>query len=97
MQITETKMIKYKLNCKNNHEFESWFANSSEFEKLKKKNLLECIYCDSKKYASNRCNQPELGQCPQSAWNIWKVSLWSPVRPLSAYQSALGHGNQLQD
>ena len=37
MQITETKMIKYKLNCKNNHEFESWFANSSEFEKLKKK------------------------------------------------------------
>ena len=49
MLITETKMIKYKLNCKNNHEFESWFATSSEFEKLKKKNLLECIYCDSKK------------------------------------------------
>ena len=42
-------MIKYNLKCSNNHEFESWFSDSSEFEKLNKKNLLECIYCSSKK------------------------------------------------
>ena len=42
-------MIKYILKCQNDHEFESWFSNSLEFEKLKKKNLLECIYCASKK------------------------------------------------
>ena len=42
-------MIKYNLKCSNNHEFESWFADSSEFEKLNKKRLLECIYCPSKK------------------------------------------------
>ena len=42
-------MIKYILKCNNNHEFESWFANSSEFENLKNKKLLECIYCSSKK------------------------------------------------
>ena len=41
-------MIKYILKCKNEHEFESWFSNSEEFEKLNKKNLLECIYCSSK-------------------------------------------------
>ena len=41
-------MIKYNLICKNKHEFESWFSNSQEFERLKKKNLLECIYCNSK-------------------------------------------------
>ena len=41
-------MIKYNLICKNKHEFESWFSNSSEFERLKAKNLLECIYCSSK-------------------------------------------------
>jgi|TARA_B100001540_G_scaffold291295_1_gene288697 hypothetical protein len=41
-------MIKYKLQCKKNHEFTSWFANSSEFERLKKKKMLECIYCNSK-------------------------------------------------
>ncbi len=42
-------MIKYNLKCQNDHEFESWFSNSEEFDKLKKKNLLECIYCASKK------------------------------------------------
>ena len=39
MQIIETRivlMIKYNLKCSNNHEFESWFADSNEFEKLKK-------------------------------------------------------------
>ena len=42
-------MIKYNLKCNNSHEFESWFSNFSEFDKLKKKNLLECIFCSSKK------------------------------------------------
>ena len=42
-------MIKYNLKCHNNHEFESWFSDSKEFENLNKKNLLECIFCTSKK------------------------------------------------
>ena len=42
-------MIKYNLKCKNEHEFESWFSDSNEFENLKKKKLLECIFCSSKK------------------------------------------------
>ncbi|MDC1151426.1 DUF1178 family protein [Pelagibacteraceae bacterium] len=42
-------MIKYNLTCQNNHEFESWFSDSNEFDNLKKKKLLECIFCDSKK------------------------------------------------
>ena len=42
-------MIKYNLKCHKNHEFESWFSDSSEFDKLKKKKLLECIFCLSKK------------------------------------------------
>mgnify|MGYP001314200515 CR=1 FL=1 len=42
-------MIKYNLKCENDHEFESWFSNSNEFDKLKKKKLLECIFCSSKK------------------------------------------------
>ena len=41
-------MIKYNLICKNNHEFESWFSDSKEFEKLNQKKMLECIYCSSK-------------------------------------------------
>ena len=43
-------MIKYRLICKNcNTSFDSWFASSNEFEKLKKKNFLNCHLCDSKK------------------------------------------------
>tara|TARA_B100000965_G_scaffold106781_1_gene88107 strand:- start:48 stop:473 length:426 start_codon:yes stop_codon:yes gene_type:complete len=42
-------MIKYNLKCENNHEFESWFSDSNEFDKLSKKKLLECIYCSSNK------------------------------------------------
>ena len=42
-------MIKYNLKCENNHEFESWFSDSNEFNKLNKQKLLECIYCSSNK------------------------------------------------
>ena len=42
-------MIKYNLKCDNDHEFESWFSDSNEFNKLNKKKLLECIYCSSNK------------------------------------------------
>ena len=43
-------MIKYLLNCKNcNIEFESWFASSKEYDKLKKLKLLNCQYCNSQK------------------------------------------------
>ena len=42
-------MIKYNLKCENDHEFESWFSNSKEYDKLNKKRLLECIFCTSKK------------------------------------------------
>ena len=42
-------MIKYNLKCENNHEFESWFSDSKEFDRLNKKKLLECIYCSSNK------------------------------------------------
>tara|TARA_B100000427_G_C15102729_1_gene417889 strand:- start:37 stop:462 length:426 start_codon:yes stop_codon:yes gene_type:complete len=41
-------MIKYSLICKNCElSFESWFANSKEYEKLKRKKLLTCHKCNS--------------------------------------------------
>ena len=42
-------MIKYNLKCANKHEFESWFSDSKEFDRLKKKDLIECIFCQTKK------------------------------------------------
>jgi len=40
-------MIKYNLTCKCGEMFESWFINSSEFDSLRKKKLIKCIYCES--------------------------------------------------
>ena len=43
-------MIKYQLNCKKcKIDFESWFASSNEYERLKTKKLLSCIKCGSLK------------------------------------------------
>ena len=40
-------MIKYNLLCKCGETFESWFSTSKEYESLKKKKLISCIYCNS--------------------------------------------------
>ena len=41
-------MIKYSLICKScDLTFESWFASSKEFEKLKRKKILSCHNCNS--------------------------------------------------
>ena len=43
-------MIKYKLICKKcDLKFDSWFASSKEYERLKKKKLLNCHKCNSVK------------------------------------------------
>ena len=45
-------MIKYKLKCERcEKDFDSWFSSSLEFEKLKKKKLLNCHFCGSKRIA----------------------------------------------
>ena len=42
-------MIKYKLICKDCELlFDSWFASSEEYEKLKRRNFLICHNCNSK-------------------------------------------------
>ena len=43
-------MIKYKLICKEcDLKFDSWFASSNEYERLKNKKLLGCHKCNSYK------------------------------------------------
>ncbi len=47
-------MIKYKLICKQcNLTYDSWFASSKEYEKLKRKNFLSCHKCNSIKVEKN--------------------------------------------
>tara|TARA_B100001057_G_scaffold199155_1_gene199782 strand:+ start:218 stop:649 length:432 start_codon:yes stop_codon:yes gene_type:complete len=47
-------MIKYNLLCKECElTFDSWFASSKEYEKLKKKKLINCHSCGSIKVGKN--------------------------------------------
>ena len=39
-------MIVFDLKCSHNHVFEIWFKDSREFEKQKKKGLINCPICD---------------------------------------------------
>ncbi len=41
-------MIKYNLICRCGKTFESWFSSSNEYDQLRKKHLINCIYCNSK-------------------------------------------------
>ena len=40
-------MIKYNLICECGKTFESWFSSSDEYDVLRRKKLINCIYCDS--------------------------------------------------
>lgn len=40
-------MIKYQLKCDQDHQFESWFASSDAFEKLRKTSMIACTGCGS--------------------------------------------------
>ena len=47
-------MIKYNLICVDCSEtFDSWFASSKEYERLKKKNFINCHYCGEKNVKKN--------------------------------------------
>ena len=40
-------MIRYRLQCKNGHEFEAWFKNSSAYDRQIKSGQLTCAECGS--------------------------------------------------
>ena len=42
-------MIRYALNCDKGHDFESWFQDSTAFDKQAKRGLVSCPHCGSAK------------------------------------------------
>lgn len=42
-------MIKYALVCEQKHNFEVWFSDSADYDKQRKRGLVTCPVCDSKK------------------------------------------------
>jgi len=65
-------MIKYNLKCENNHNFDAWFSDSSNFEEQNKKNLIFCPKCNSTKIEKN-IMAPNIGSKKQSYTNALKI------------------------
>ena len=42
-------MIRYALVCERKHNFEIWFSDSGDYDKQRKRGLVTCPVCDSKK------------------------------------------------
>ena len=38
-------MIKYSLNCKKGHQFDSWFGSSADFDRLNGAKMVSCAVC----------------------------------------------------
>ena len=60
-------MIKYNLECSCGESFESWFQNSNEYEKLLKKNLINCYVCGSTKTVKKSIMAPSVTTSKTSA------------------------------
>ena len=65
-------MIKYNLKCENNHNFDAWFSDSSNFEEQNKKNLIFCPKCNSATIEKN-IMAPNIGSKKQSYTNALKI------------------------
>ena len=60
-------MIKYNLECSCGETFESWFQNSIEYEKLLKKNLINCYVCGSSKNVKKSIMAPSVATSKTSS------------------------------
>ena len=80
-------MIKYKLLCKNcDLKFDSWFASSNEYEKLKKKKLLSCHKCNSIKIEKTMM-APQLINSKSNKDEITNIEKYNKVKKtIKSYQ-----------
>ena len=73
-------MIKYNLVCKKcDLTFDSWFSSSNEYERLKKKNLLNCHNCNSIHVQKNMM-APKLINNNQKIKNVQKLKRLQKIK-----------------
>ena len=73
-------MIKYKLECDDcKIIFDSWFASSKEYEKIKKKNYLVCHNCGSQK-VQKTLMAPKLISNKKNQKNSLDISKYNEVK-----------------
>ena len=81
-------MIKYQLICGDCELiFDSWFATSKEFEKLKKKRLLSCHKCNSLKIEKSLMKPNVLNKTKHQREPILKDKNLSINKKIKEYQN----------
>ena len=80
-------MIKYKLICKNcDTKFDSWFASSNEYEKLKIKKFLSCHNCNSKKIEKTLMAPKLINSSLQKSFDVKDDKLKKVRKKIKEYQ-----------
>ena len=80
-------MIKYKLICKNcDLIFDSWFASSNEYEKLKKKKFLNCHSCNSKKIEKTLMTPKLINNSPPKLDQVQTIKFDNINKKIKEYQ-----------
>ncbi len=81
-------MIKYQLICNDcNLIFDSWFASSKEFDKLKRKKLLNCHKCNSLQIEKSLMRPNVLNRVKVQQEYLSKEKNLSIKKTIKAYQN----------
>ncbi|WP_440681221.1 DUF1178 family protein [Candidatus Pelagibacter sp. HIMB1623] len=80
-------MIKYRLICKDcSIQFDSWFASSNEFEKLKRGKFLNCHNCNSQKVEKSLMSPQLINSKKKSEKRIDIKKLNEVKKTIKSYQ-----------
>ncbi len=80
-------MIKYRLECNNcNETFDSWFASSKEYEKLKKKKFLTCHICNSQNVEKSLMAPKLINNKPKLKNNLNFIEIKNITKTIKDYQ-----------
>ena len=79
-------MIKYKVVCKKcSNVFDSWFASSLEFEKIKNLKLLNCNSCNSRRIEKSLMT-PNLKNTKKNIFNTKEIKVSKIKNKIKEYQ-----------
>ncbi len=74
-------MIKYSLICDKEHVFEGWFGSSEDYDKQRKRGLVDCPSCGSKKISKALMAPGVSGTKKSSDETVAMTKLPSPELP----------------
>ncbi|MBS7809733.1 DUF1178 family protein [Roseococcus pinisoli] len=76
-------MIRFSLRCENDHQFESWFKDSTAFDKMLEAGLVECPTCGDS-HVSKALMAPAVAKAPGMKGRAEAVPAKAPPPPPAA-------------